>query len=258
MAVSWLLRCVNGKTDVRRRAYSQVSTGWRTASTVIIIIVGAVLITFAVFIYRRRKTWREGSNAPEMQQRYMDSFAGDPEAHTPLLVPPDGAGMPPIPPKTAPFAHNRSTSSLGGLTHHRNGSSIGGLGELGDAGRSRPSRVLSLPCFPSHLWSVITGPLSMTIPSRLPSRSQSPNLHLLASPHCFRSPRSSSLGFKSSLMARRAVFHLFGLSFNANQTRSSLLQGLRTRTYPRKTHQDRKSTRLNSSHSGESRMPSSA
>ena len=95
---------------------------------------------------------------------------------------------------------------------------------------------LSLPCFPSHLWSVITGPLSMTSPSRLPSRSQSPNLHLLASPHCFRSPRSSSLGFKSSLMARRAVFHLFGLSFSASQTRSSLLQGLRTRTYPRKTH----------------------
>ncbi|KAI0740802.1 hypothetical protein C8Q76DRAFT_709061 [Earliella scabrosa] len=127
---------------------SSVSTGWRTASTVIIIIVGAVLITFAVFIYRRRKTWREGSNAPEMQQRYMDSFAGDPEAHTPLLIPPDGAGMPPIPPKTEPFAHDRSTSSLGGLTHHRNGSSIGGLGELGDATRSRPSRVPVPPMFP--------------------------------------------------------------------------------------------------------------
>ncbi|KAI0753378.1 hypothetical protein C8Q80DRAFT_1351650 [Daedaleopsis nitida] len=119
-----------------------VSTGWRTASTVIIIVVGAALLTFAIFIYRRQKMLREGLIAPDMQQRYMDSYAGDPEAHTPLLFPPES--VPPLPPKTEPFLLQRSTSSFQILAHQRNGSSVGSVRDRED----RVGRVPVPPMFP--------------------------------------------------------------------------------------------------------------
>ncbi|KAI0800222.1 hypothetical protein C8Q74DRAFT_398942 [Fomes fomentarius] len=122
-----------------------VSTGWRTASTVIIIVVGAALLTFAIFIYRRQKQLREGPIGPEMQQRYKGSFAGDPEAHTPLLM--VGGELPPIPPKSAPFAHQRNLS-VESFTYQRNGPSVGDLREVGGRVRAPRPRVPVPPMFP--------------------------------------------------------------------------------------------------------------
>ncbi|KAI0657779.1 hypothetical protein C8Q70DRAFT_263937 [Cubamyces menziesii] len=85
-----------------------VSTGWRTAATVIIIIIGAALLTFSVYIWRRQKMLRRGAQLPEMQQRFMSSYAGDPEAHMPLLF--TANGTPPLPPKTQPTSHQRDRS----------------------------------------------------------------------------------------------------------------------------------------------------
>ncbi|KAI0629656.1 hypothetical protein C8Q77DRAFT_1212500 [Trametes polyzona] len=80
---------------------------WRTACTVIVIFIGAALLTFAVFIWRRRKMLRRPAPRPEMQQRFMSSYAFDPEAHTPLLY---SEAAPPLPPKTQTTAHHRDRS----------------------------------------------------------------------------------------------------------------------------------------------------
>ncbi|KAI0669443.1 hypothetical protein C8Q78DRAFT_177377 [Trametes maxima] len=84
-----------------------VSTGWRTAATVIIIVVGAALLTLAAHIWRRQKMRRRVADHPEMQQRFMSSYAGDPESHMPLLYADSG---PPPPPKTQVSSHQRDLS----------------------------------------------------------------------------------------------------------------------------------------------------
>ncbi|KAH9851100.1 hypothetical protein C2E23DRAFT_258270 [Lenzites betulinus] len=76
-----------------------VSTGWRTACTIIVIVVGAALLTFAVFIWHRQRMLRRISPRSEMQQRAMASYAFDTEAHRPLL---HSETMPPLPFKTHP------------------------------------------------------------------------------------------------------------------------------------------------------------
>ncbi|KAI0700974.1 hypothetical protein C8T65DRAFT_278468 [Cerioporus squamosus] len=132
------------------------STGWRTACTVIVIIVGAALLTFAAHIYRRQKLMRRFPNGPEMQQRFMHSYVGDPEAHMPLLnteaIPP--LPIPPLPPKTETATHHRDLSSMGDwtATHQRNnGSSLGGLNEWETKVRGPPSRVPVPPMFPEPM-----------------------------------------------------------------------------------------------------------
>ncbi|KAI0645009.1 hypothetical protein C8Q79DRAFT_745557 [Trametes meyenii] len=84
-----------------------VSTGWRTAATVIIIIVGAALLTLTAYIWRRQKMRRRMADHPEMQQRFMSSYAGDPESHMPLLYTDAG---PPLPPKTQVSSYQRDLS----------------------------------------------------------------------------------------------------------------------------------------------------
>ncbi|KAI9061372.1 hypothetical protein FKP32DRAFT_1604887 [Trametes sanguinea] len=77
-----------------------VSTGWRTACSVIVIIVGAALLTFGVYVWRRQKMARRATAVPEMRQRFMSSYANDPESHMPLLY--SASRNPPVPPKTQP------------------------------------------------------------------------------------------------------------------------------------------------------------
>ncbi|KAI0363998.1 hypothetical protein BV20DRAFT_59823 [Pilatotrama ljubarskyi] len=101
-----------------------VSTGWRTAATVIIIIIGAAMLTFGVFLWRRQRMLRRAAQHPEMQQRFMSSYAGDLEAHTPLLY---SDITPPLPPKTLPSSHQRAPS--------------GAVDELGFKLRVPPARV---------------------------------------------------------------------------------------------------------------------
>ncbi|KAI0765704.1 hypothetical protein BD413DRAFT_615603 [Trametes elegans] len=87
-----------------------VSVRWRTAAIVIIIIIGAALLTFAVHIWRRQQALRRAARLPdpEMQPRFMGSYAGDPESHMPLL-PADLS--PPVPPKTQQPSHQRERSA---------------------------------------------------------------------------------------------------------------------------------------------------
>ena len=92
---------------------SQVSTGWRTAGTVIIIIIGSAFLTFAVFIWRRRRQARQFPDRPAKQQMFMRPYANDPEAHMPLLV--AGIdGLPPLPPKNEKAGHARERSMENG------------------------------------------------------------------------------------------------------------------------------------------------
>ncbi|RPD57458.1 hypothetical protein L226DRAFT_573487 [Lentinus tigrinus ALCF2SS1-7] len=122
---------------------------WRTACTVIVIIVGAALLTFAVYVYRRQKLMHRFANAPDMQQRFMHSYAGDPEAHMPLL---NTEAFPPLPPKTEPATHHRNMSSMDWTqTHQRNGSSLGELNDWGAKVRGPPSRVPVPPMFPEPM-----------------------------------------------------------------------------------------------------------
>ncbi|KAI1790375.1 hypothetical protein LXA43DRAFT_512182 [Ganoderma leucocontextum] len=128
-----------------------VSTGWRTACAVIVIIVGAALLTFAVFVYRRRNYFGRAQNRPEMRQRFMSSQADDPEAHISLLN--ASEMMPPVPPKTPAMSHGRSFS--GGrpsFPSHDRSTSYGSADELGEPFRERtrsaPTRVPVPPLFP--------------------------------------------------------------------------------------------------------------
>ncbi|KAI8970987.1 hypothetical protein BD414DRAFT_501294 [Trametes punicea] len=74
-----------------------VSTAWRTACAIIVIILGAALLTLVVYIWRRQKALRRPTGDPDMRQRFMNSYAGDPEARLPLL---DTGEAPSLPPKT--------------------------------------------------------------------------------------------------------------------------------------------------------------
>ncbi|TBU56298.1 hypothetical protein BD310DRAFT_1040619 [Dichomitus squalens] len=130
-----------------------VSTGWRTASAVIIIVVGSALFTFAVFVYRRRRYLRQDPNRPEMRQRFMRSHADDPEAHVSLLRASDMT--PPVPPKPPTMSHGRSLSGQTPTfpTHGRSLSN-GPTNEWGEPDRQRtrstPTRVPVPPMFPEH------------------------------------------------------------------------------------------------------------
>ncbi|PIL33741.1 hypothetical protein GSI_04366 [Ganoderma sinense ZZ0214-1] len=157
-----------------------VATGWRTACAVIVIIVGAALLTFAVFVYHRQKYFGRVLGRPEMRQRFMSSQTDDPEAHISLLN--ASEMMPPIPPKTPVMSHGRSFS--GGrpsFLFHDRGVSYGSADELGepesyhDKPRSAPTRVPVPPMFPKpeiHVEQPSYGvPIPMPEPSLLPSPS---------------------------------------------------------------------------------------
>ncbi|CDO77606.1 hypothetical protein BN946_scf184936.g31 [Trametes cinnabarina] len=84
-----------------------VSTGWRTACSVIVIIIGAALLTFGVYIWRRQKMLRRAANVSEMRQRFGRSYANDPEAYLPLLY---TTRNPAVPPKTPPTSRQADRS----------------------------------------------------------------------------------------------------------------------------------------------------
>ncbi|OSC98471.1 hypothetical protein PYCCODRAFT_1003363 [Trametes coccinea BRFM310] len=86
-----------------------VSTGWRTACSVIVIIIGAALLTFGVYVWRRQKMARRAASVPEMRQRFVSSYANDPESHMPLLY--SASRNPPVPPKTQPTSRQSDRSA---------------------------------------------------------------------------------------------------------------------------------------------------
>lgn len=123
----------------------QVSTGWRTACAVIVILVGAALLTFGIFVWRRAKMLR-GAGAPhprpDMQQRFMHAtYAFDPEAHTPLLY---SEATPPLPPKTQPSTRQAEAEA------ERYGDADADADEWGFRLRPPPTRVPVPPMYPTE------------------------------------------------------------------------------------------------------------